>query len=137
MYHIESSLQEASVSFEHVRDAMAAVSAQSMVGSAAQLTAAAAALEKSVADANGSSRRVRRLLHHLGVGNMSEAAALLCDGGRPEAARRMMRLHTLATDMRRARTGIDSMVNQCLHSIHAAQGLMRKEATSGRLIGSA
>lgn len=137
MYRIESVLREASRNFECVRDAMAAISAYSMTGSPSQLTAAASALERSVAEANGSSKEIRRLIRHLGVENMTEAAARLCDSGRFDAARGMMRLHALASDMMKAQTGIDTFIGECLQSIRTARGFIGSDARSGRLLGSA
>ena len=137
MYRIESALQEASIKFEKARDAMATVSAYSMTGSPSQLTSAAAALEKTVSDANESSHGIRRLMRHLGAENMPEAATRLCNGGRPGAARGMMRLHALASDMKSAQSGIDAFIGECLQSIRTAQGFIRQETKSGRLIGSA
>lgn len=137
MYRIESALQEAFRSFEGVRDAMAAVSAFAVNGSSSRLTAASVVLERSVIDANGSSKGIRRLIHHLGTNSMPDAATQLCQSGRPEAAHGMMQLHALASDMMRAQSGINAFIGECLQSIQTSQGSIRREVEGGRLLGSA
>lgn len=137
MLKIETLLNEAHHNLDDVRDALAAVSAYSVSGSAKQLSGSSDVLQSAVRAAEGSSQRVIRLMRHLGVDSLPDASAVLCSSGRPEASRAMLSLHQSVSALATSRSGLDTFIAECVESISAALASIVQQTRGGRLLGSA
>jgi hypothetical protein len=136
-FKIEQVLTSTRNQLEGVRDALAAVSAYGAAGEPKSLTEAANRLEGTVLQARGECERVRRLLRHLQVEAMPDAASRLCAGGRPVAARSMMKLYELTAGMASAQADLGGFLGECLNSLEATHAAASHQARGGRLLGSA
>lgn len=134
---IEQTISGAIDRLESIRDAVAAVYARSAAGDAQAIQQAADQLSSTVDTAQPDCARLQRLLAHLGNRNMPEAAQVLCNGGRTEAAHALMRIHSLAAGTASALHDVSSFIEECLNSLGATQAATQRQARGGRLLGSA
>lgn len=134
---IERTLTRAAHRLEDVRDAMAAVYARASAGDAESIQNASDMLTMRVDNAQRACLPVQRLIQRLRAADMSDAASILCQGGRRDAARMMMRVHTLTAGMASAQTDVATFIQECLSALGATQESTQHQARGGRFLGSA
>lgn len=137
MVRVEQLLERAYNAACSVRDALASVSAHSSIADGESLLQASGTLQTAVIQANLDCVHVSRLLKHLGVQSMPEAADKLCTGGRREAAKLMLDMHGLIAGLAVAQAEVSAFLDECLDSLDATQRATVRQAVGGRLLGSA
>ncbi|HYW77305.1 MAG TPA: hypothetical protein VFA48_11910 [Gammaproteobacteria bacterium] len=137
MVRLELLLKRAHGALCDLRDALATVWAHSAVGEGESLVQASEGLQAAVNRANLDCRDVLRLLRHLGVQSMPEAASKLCTDGRPDAAKLMMDIHGLIVALASSQADVSAFLDECLDSLEATQHAAIRQVRGGRLLGSA
>lgn len=137
MLKIDELLAHAGNKLENVRDAMAALAAQSAAGRPKALLESAANLEASITSGEREFERVRRLVKHLGVSAMGDAATKLCSAGRPGAAQAMLRLQAISSNLAASQADIGAFLGECLESLESTMSAATYPLRGGRLLGSA
>lgn len=137
MVRIEDIIEHALRQLETLRDALAAVSANSAIGQPASLAESAANLERLSRLAQRDCARVQRLMRHLSARTMPDAATTLCRGGRRAEARRMMVLHELTQGVSTAQAEVGLFIEECLNCLSATRTATTRQSSGGRLLGSA
>lgn len=137
MVRISEALHEARGQVSHLRDAIAVISAHSTAADPQTLAKSAETLEFLARQAEHDFVRVRRLIRHLGVSTMAEAATILCRGGRNHDAQQMLALNQEAKDVAAARVDVAAFLQECLDSLAGFAGATVRQSEGGRFIGSA
>lgn len=137
MVEITTTLREARSQVNQLRDAIAVVSAHSTAADPDTLSQSAETLESLAQQCEHDFNRVRRLIRHLGVTTMSEAAGVLCESGREHDAQQMLALHQETEDVAQDQVDVAAFLEECQNSLAEFSGTTVRQSEGGRFIGSA
>ncbi|MGN8158740.1 hypothetical protein ACS8Y6_05830 [Salinisphaera sp. RV14] len=120
-----------------MQDAIAVVAAHSTAADPELLAQSARDLDAVARQSERDLGQVQRLIRHLGVSTMAEAATVLCRAGRKQEARQMLALSQETEGVAVAQIDVGLFLQECLDNLSGFAGATVRQSEGGRLIGSA